>query len=263
MTVTIDHGTFGYGRRRPILEDLSVEVESGHLLAVLGPNGAGKTTLLRCLLGLLPWRSGHTRLDGVDIADLPAAERWRRFAFVPQARNAVTLSITGLEMVTIGRSAHLGAFAQPGPADLEIAREIMEEIGIEHLAAVPCGEMSGGQYQMVLIARALATRPRVLVLDEPETGLDFRNQIIVLDLVDRLVHASGLTVVMNTHYPTHALRVADEVLLLPPDGPPRWGPAADVVTPATLGEVFGVRVVLAEVAVDGAVHQSVLPISLV
>lgn len=239
-----------------------MRVSAGRLLAVLSPNGAGKTTLLRCLLGLLPWRSGCTRLDGRDITEMGTAERWRRFAFVPQAPNAVTLSVTGLEMVSIGRAAHLGPFAQPGRADLAIARGTMERIGIPQLAEMPCGQMSGGQFQMVLIARVLATRPQVLVLDEPETGLALRYQLVVLDLVDQVVHEDGVSVVMNTHDPTHALRVADDVLLLPRGGEPLVGDAQEVVTAQNLERILGVQVVLMQTTAAGREHRSVLPVAL-
>lgn len=262
MTLTVENASFGYAGRPPLLTDISLSVPAGKLLAVLGPNGAGKTTLLRCLLGLLRWRTGRTCLDGEDIAGIPSAERWQRFAFVPQARNAVSLSVSGLEMVTIGRASHLGPFAQPSATDRALAEHIMGEIGIGGLRDIACGEMSGGQFQMVLIARALAAQPRVLVLDEPETGLDFRNQLIVLDLLDRLVHERELTVVMNTHYPTHALRVADQVLLLARDRRPLYGGTDAVVTPDALGDAFGVHVELVETDIDGAAYRSVLPISL-
>lgn len=260
MSLRIEHGSFGYGRGPIILSDISIDVDRGALLAVLGPNGVGKTTLLRCLLGLLQWQSGRTTLDGDDIAHMPLRERWRRFTFVPQARNAASLEVTGLDMVTIGRSAHLGTFAQPSPADRHLAELTMARIGIAHLRDVPCGQMSGGQFQMVLIARALVGEPDVLVLDEPETGLDFRNQLIVLDLLDRL-KSEGLAIVMNTHYPTHALRVADRALLLSGDHGHTSGDASAVITPTMLGRSFGVRVELAQVEVDGVAHRAVLPLS--
>lgn len=260
MTLRIENGTFGYGRQPAILDDICIEVAPGSLLAVLGPNGVGKTTLLRCLVGLLPWRSGRTTLHGHDIGGMPARERWQRFAFVPQARNAASLEVTGLDMVTIGRSAHLGTFAQPSTADLKLAQATMSRIGIAHLRDVPCGQMSGGQFQMVLIARVLVGEPDVLVLDEPETGLDFRNQLVVLDLLARL-RTDGMTIVMNTHYPTHALRVADRALLLSLTHDPLYGPVSTVITAEMLGRSFGVRVELTQAEVDGVAHRAVLPIS--
>ncbi|WP_024796618.1 ABC transporter ATP-binding protein [Tomitella biformata] len=260
MTLTVADGTFGYRRQHPILKDISFAIEPGEILAILGPNGVGKTTLLRCMIGLEKWNSGTSALDGVDIATMRPTQLWRRIAYVPQSRNAASVSLTGLDMVTIGRSAHLPTLAQPGAREARMAAEVMAEIGIEHLRDVPCGQMSGGQFQMVLIARALIAEPSLLVLDEPETGLDFKNQLIVLDLLDRLAHTREISVVMNTHYPTHALRIADRSLLLSGDGEPCVGPTEDVITDENMRRVFGVVVHLARVEVDGEIHQSVLPL---
>ncbi len=262
MSLVVENGSFAYPHRPPTLEDVSFTVPRGQMLAVLGPNGVGKTTLLRCMLGLQRWSTGRTLLDGVDIASLRGADRWRRIGFVPQARNASALSLTGLDMVTIGRASHLGMFAQPRRADRELAEHVMSGIGIGHLRHTVCGEMSGGQFQMILIARALAGEPEVLVLDEPETGLDFRNQLIVLDLLDRLVHEQALVAVMNTHYPTHALRVADQVLLLSREAEPVSGPTDETLTAARLGRAFGVRVEVLDHEVDGTRHRSVLAVEL-
>lgn len=245
-----------------MLRDIAFELPRGELLAVLGPNGVGKTTMLRCMLGLLTWSTGRTLLDGVDIASMPAAQRWRRFGFVPQARNAASLSLSGLEMATIGRASRIGMFAQPSRADIDDADELMCEIGIGHLREVSCGQMSGGQFQMVLIARALAGEPDVLVLDEPETGLDFRNQLIVLDLIDRLVHERGIIAVMNTHYPTHAMRVADQVLLLSREHATIAGATDEIVTSEHLGRVFGVQVAMLEHEVAGTRRRTVVPVAL-
>ncbi|AZL07704.1 ABC transporter ATP-binding protein [Brevibacterium aurantiacum] len=260
MTLEVKNASFGYPGKSDILQDVSFTLPAGRLLAVLGPNGVGKTTLLRCTLGLLPWRQGNTLYRDQDISAMSAAQKWQNFAYVPQARNAASLSLTGLDMVTIGRASRIGTFAQPGPKDREIARRTMREIGVRELEMVPCGQMSGGQLQMVLIARALAGDPEVLVLDEPETGLDFRNQLVVLDLLDELVHTRGLTVVMNTHYPAHALRIADHALLLSADSVPLYGPTAEVVTAETLSRVFRVSLEIVQARIEGARHQAILPI---
>ena len=259
----IENGCFGYRKSTPILSEIDLELGPGHLLAVLGPNGAGKTTLLRCMLGLLPWTSGRTLIDEVEIGRIRSADLWKTVAYVPQARNAGALSLSGLDMVIIGRAAHLHTLAQPRAEDEAAAAGVMEEIGITHLAGVPCGQMSGGQFQMVLIARALAANPRVLVLDEPETGLDFRNQLIVLNLLEKLVVQRNLLVVMNTHYPSHALRIADHVMILGRDRTSRFGPAEEMITEENLRETFGVEVHLSEVELADRTHRSVVPLRII
>ncbi len=243
MTFEVIEGVFRYPQApAPILDDVNFRGEAGELLAVLGPNGAGKTTLMRTMIGLLQWTSGRTEVDGVDLRDIPKRKARLSIAYVPQARSAVSLSLTGLDMVTLGRAPHLGVVAQPGPKEAAMAWEVMSSIGVEHLAHMPCGTMSGGQFQMVLIARALVAQPKVLVLDEPETGLDFHNQLVVLNLLERLVKEDRLTVVMNTHYPAHALRVADQVILVDSAHRSVSGPVSEVMTQENLARVFDVEV---------------------
>ncbi|HMR47716.1 MAG TPA: ABC transporter ATP-binding protein [Arachnia sp.] len=243
MTFAVIDGVFRYPHAgSPILDNINLSVGEGELLAVLGPNGAGKTTLMRTMIGLLPWSSGRTEVDGVDLRAMTQREVGRTIAYVPQARSAVTLSLTGLDMVTLGRAPHLGLFAQPGRTERTLAQRTLASIGADHLAEMPCGTMSGGQFQMVLIARALISEPRILVLDEPETGLDFHNQLVVLKLLHRLVREKRLTVVMNTHYPAHALRIADKVILVDSAHRPTSGSVAEVMTEQRLGEVFDVDV---------------------
>lgn len=252
MTFAVVNGSFRYPRASaPILQGIDFSVGDGELLAILGPNGAGKTTLMRAMIGLLPWSGGRTEVAGVDLHSMTARQVGRTIAYVPQARSAVSLSLTGLDMVTVGRAPHLGLFAQPGPKERAMALEMMRTIGVEHLADMPCGNMSGGQFQTVLIARALVVQPRILVLDEPETGLDFHNQLVVLTLLRRLVTEDNLTVVMNTHYPAHALRVADHVILVDSSHRPTSGPVAEVMTEERLSAVFDVDVRISDVRYRG------------
>ena len=143
-----------------------------------------------------------------------------------------------------------------------MAHDVLDEVGASHLAEMPCATMSGGQFQMILIARALVADPRVLVLDEPETGLDFRNQLIVLGLLERLVKDRGLAVIMNTHYPAHALRVADQVALFSSTHEAVVGPASSVMNADTLASVFGVDVAIGNVTFEGEDVQAIVPVRL-
>ena len=136
----------------------------------------------------------------------------------------------------------------------------MAEIGISHLAHKLCGQMSGGQFQMVLIARALAGRPQIMVLDEPETGLDFRNQLIVLNLLESLAKDHGLTIIMNTHDPAHALRISTSALLLHPHQPPQFGTTQKVITAENLQLTFGVEIAISNVAIGDRSYPAVIPL---
>ena len=257
----VSDGTFRYpGAPAPILEHIDVEVGNRELLAVLGPNGAGKTTLLRTMLGLQRWETGATLLDGIDLASLSPREVGRRIAYVPQTRNSNATGLTGLDMVMLGRSPHLPLLAQPGQRERVMAEEALAGIGAEALALMPCRTMSGGQFQMVLIARALVAEPEVLVLDEPETGLDFHNQLIVVDLLRTLVHDRGLSIIMNTHYPAHALSVADRVLLLDSRHRAVSGPTREIMDEATLARVFDVEVCIGRLDHRGESLTTVVPV---
>jgi len=260
VTFEVQNGCFSYPGGRKILDNVSFRVEKGKMLAILGPNGAGKTTLLRCITGMLKWRSGESLLDGEPIGALPARKLWSRMAYVPQAKS-VSSAYTAFETVLLGRSSHLSAFAAPGKADLEKAKEAMELLGIAHLMDKKCSAISGGELQMVLIARALAAEPKVLILDEPESNLDFRNQLVVLAAISHLA-ARGMTCIFNTHYPAHALQRADKALLLSRGGDYVFGSTASVVTEENIRSAFGVDAVIGEVETPESVLKNVIPLQI-
>lgn len=240
-------GVNGAGSVRPggrtILRNVTFSLGEGEVLCVLGPNGVGKTTLLRCVTGLEPLHAGTVRLDGHDLADLPRRVVGQRVGLVPQG-DAPAFSFSVREMVEMGRAPHLGWMAAPGAADRAIAAAALERLGIGHLAARAYPELSGGERQMVLIARALAQQPRLLMLDEPTAHLDFANQARVLDLVQHLA-GQGLGILMTTHDPSHAFRIGSTALLLQNDLSASFGPTRTVLTEANLTAAFGRRVSLA------------------
>ena len=256
----IENGSFAYKGGPQILKDINVEVRAGEILAVLGPNGAGKTTLLRCMMDMLHWETGRSLLDGEDIRNMPASTLWRRMAYVPQARSAAT-SYTAFQTVLLGRSARIGAFSSPKKEDMEVAERVMKRLGIWELADKPCHAISGGELQMVLIARAMAAEPEILVLDEPESNLDFRNQLVVLDTMTSLA-AEGMACIFNTHYPAHALQRADRSLLLTKGGMSIYGPTKYVVSEDDIRSIFGVNAVIGDFKAEDSTVQSVIPVSI-
>ena len=259
MNLTVRNGSFAYRKNdAPIFENMNFSVDSGEILAVLGPNGAGKTTLLRCITGMLRWRSGESLLDGEPIRAMSPKTLWSRMAYVPQARTAAS-AYTAFETVLLGRSGHLGAFSTPGRADLQRAEEAMELLGIAHLADKKCTAISGGELQMVLIARALASEPKVLILDEPESNLDFKNQLIVLDAMTKLA-SEGMACVFNTHYPAHALQRSGKALILSKGGGYEFGPTTQVVTEVAIRRAFGVEAVIGAVETPTSILQNVIPL---
>ena len=156
MTLTVQNGSFSYKKGAALLENISLEAERGDVLAILGPNGAGKTTLLRCMLNLCRWKKGQTLLDGRDVRAIPARTLWQMISYVPQAKTAAS-SCTVEQMVLLGRSSHIAAFSAPTQKDLQQTHDAMDRLGLSSFTDRRCCELSGGELQMVLIARALAT----------------------------------------------------------------------------------------------------------
>jgi iron complex transport system ATP-binding protein len=233
--------TFAWYGGEPVFRDVSFDFAGRGMLAVLGPNGAGKTTLLKVLLGFLTPSSGEVLWDGRSRADIGRRGFWTKVSYVPQAKAPAQPGMRVAEAVVLGRSARIGAFSQPGAADWAAADRAMEEVGIAALASRRCNELSGGQYQLALIARALCAEPSVLVMDEPESNLDFKNRLMVLRVI-RTLSERGLGTVVNTHFPENALALADKALLMPRGGAPVYGDARAVMTEENLSAVFGVRI---------------------
>lgn len=261
MSIQVSSGTFSYNSSKSLLLDIYFNVNTGEILSILGPNGVGKTTLIKCILGFLKWNEGETKIEGVDIREMGSSALWQKVSYVPQAKKPV-FSYRVRDMVLLGRSPYLGNFSMPGKKDREIAEEAMELAGISHLADKDCGKLSGGELQLVLIARALAARPKYLILDEPESGLDFRNQLIVLDLIEKLCRERELTVIINTHYPDHALRISDKVLLLFGDGIYQFGRTDQILTDEHMRSLFGVDIALWRKSVNGKEYSSVIPLEI-
>lgn len=260
MKLSVQKGTFYYKKNVPIFENINFEVQKGEILAILGPNGAGKTTMLRCITGMLKWKDGKSLLDGEDIAAMAPRKLWSKMAYVPQAKS-VSSAYTALEMVLLGRSSHLNVFESPKQADVEKALEVLDFLEIKHLAEKKCSEVSGGELQMILIARALAADPKVLILDEPESNLDFKNQLVVLDAMSNLA-AHGMTCIFNTHYPAHALQRAQKSLILSKGGDYVFGDTLSVVTEENIRKAFGVDAIIGEVETPGNLLKNVVPVQI-
>jgi len=213
---------------RLVGEDLDVSLGKGEVLALLGPNGGGKTTLLKTLLGLIAPKAGAVHCDGRELGAYAVRERARIIAYVPQSHVA-TFAFTVEAVVLMGRTAHGTLFSRPSAHDRDVAAAMLERFGIAHLSDRPYTMISGGERQLVLLARALAQEPQFVVLDEPTASLDFGNQGKVMTQI-RALAASGHGVLFTTHDPNHALRAADRAFLLRDGGCVADGPIAEVLT---------------------------------
>jgi iron complex transport system ATP-binding protein len=245
---------FGY-RKHPVGRDVSLALAAGEIVCLLGPNGGGKTTLFRTLLGLLPVQGGSVTLDGADLGALPRREVAKRIAYVPQAHVGY-FPFTVREVVLMGRTAHLATFAGPSRRDRELADEALARLGLARLADAIYTQISGGERQLALIARALAQAAPLLVMDEPTASLDFGNQVRVLDQVTALARA-GIGVLLSTHDPDQAFQCADRVALLRGGELIAQGPPAAVLTGERLRELYGVAVEVAEAALADGTRRRV------
>lgn len=221
---------------REVLRNVSFSVEKGEFLAVLGPNGAGKSTLFRCLLGILG--EGSVCVDGREVKTLSPKARAEKIAYIPQ-HHRPTFGYTVLDTALMGTARRRSPFLSPGKEEVDRAREALKRVGAEHLEQRDFSRLSGGEQQLVLIARAIAQDAEILLMDEPAASLDYGNQLRVLGLVRDLAR-EGYTVVLSTHDPQQALRFAHRVLALSGGSVAAWGNAAEVLTPRLLKRVYGV-----------------------
>ena len=227
----------GHGQRR-VGTDLSFAMVPGEVLCLLGPNGSGKTTLFRTLLGLLPPLAGEVRVLGAPVTAWSRSAFARHVGYVPQA-HAGLFPFSVEDVVLMGRAARIGRFATPSQHDRGQALHCLQTLGIAHLRQRIYTAISGGERQLVLIARALAQEPVLLVMDEPTASLDFGNQIRVLETIDRL-RRQGMAVLLSTHQPEHALRIADRIALLGNGRLLGVGAPQVTATPDNLAALYGV-----------------------
>ena len=232
---------FSY-KDNPVLKGVDIEADAGQCVCVLGENGAGKTTLFRCLLGLLEGYRGEVRIDGETTKRLSSRDIARRIAYIPQAHVPV-FNYTVFETVLMGTNVLTSGLRTPGRDEREATLEMLEVMNVAHLAERGFAELSGGERQLALIARALAQNSRILVMDEPTANLDYGNQYHVLRQVKQLAK-SGYLVVLSTHNPEHALLFADNALVLKEGKALMYGEPEKILTPELIKRIYGVTVEL-------------------
>lgn len=227
---------FAYERNALVLHNVSVQIVAGEVLFLLGRNGCGKTTFMRCLGGILHPDTGSVLLNGQNIQTVPPPERARRVGLIPQIHSPA-FAYTVHDVVLMGRAPHLGLFGKPGKADHTAADDALERVGMIEFRHRPYTQLSGGQQQMVMIARGLVQQCTILLMDEPDAHLDPHNQHHIMGIVRRLAREE-LTFVISSHTPNHALAYADRVLLLREGISLALGPASETLTEPLLSAAY-------------------------
>ena len=234
----------GYSAGEPVLKDINFTVETGHICCILGPNGVGKSTLFKTILTLQKPLSGTILADGEDIAKWSPKEISRILGYVSQF-HVPPFPYMVKDVVLLGRLGSTGYFGQPSREDLEIVESVMDEMGISYLRTTPYTEISGGERQLVMIAKVLAQQPQFLVLDEPASNLDFGNMVKVINKI-RALRKKGYGIIMTTHSPDQAFMCDSDVVLLQRNRPAVFGPVQNIITEGNMMDIYGVRVKILE-----------------
>jgi iron complex transport system ATP-binding protein len=247
MELQVQHLAFTY-RSAPVLRDVCFSLTQGSYVCVLGKNGAGKSTLFKCILGLLKSYDGEILLDSIDMRLLSPKKLAGQIAYIPQM-HAQPFAYSVLDMVLMGTSPDFSVFSMPGKTQRERAEHALETMGIAEFANRPYTQLSGGEQQLVLIARALAQNAKILLMDEPCASLDYGNQVRVMKKLKELAQ-EGYLIIQSTHNPEHVFLFADEALVLE-DGKIRaFGAPGEILTEQLLEELYRIPIGLHEVGTD-------------
>ncbi len=237
LDLVVENLRGGYGKKE-VVHDISFSVQSGDVLCLLGPNGCGKSTLLKLLLRFLPKMSGQVSCRGQNVDQMNRKVLARHFSYNPQSDQS-HFPYTALEMVTMARSSYLGPLQSPKKEDVDFAYACLEKLHLRDLADFPYNKMSGGQRQLVLIARALCQSTCILVMDEPTANLDFANQQLINDAI-HVLSREGKIVLVSTHSPAQPFAVGTQVLLMQSGHTLGFGPPEAVLTDDSLERVYGI-----------------------
>lgn len=237
MIYSVRNICFQYpGSNKRILKNASLELNKGEILSVLGPNGAGKTTLLNCMAGLFVPQSGEIFLEGRNMKDMKPSETASIVGYVPQI-HVPAFNYTVLDFIMMGRAPKLSVLQRPSDEDMQICYDVMDEMGITKLAGKSYMEISGGERQQTLIARAIVQNPEVILFDEPTAHLDYGNQQKVLSLILKMAER-GFAVVITTHNPDHALLLGNRTAIVSRKGNILSGQTEEIITEENLMEIY-------------------------
>lgn len=239
MSLKVENLQFRY-KKNLVLDGIAFEASAPEVISVLGKNGAGKSTLFKCILGLLDFQNGTIEISGQNMKTLSKQELAKRVSYVPQSHDAA-FPFTALEIVLMGTTAGVRGFTSPGKKEKEIAENALEIVGIPELLHRRFSQLSGGEKQLVYIARAIAQQADIMLMDEPCSSLDYGNQVRILRKIRELAE-TGLLILLSTHNPDHALSYADKALLLSNGKLLGYGPVNGVLSAENIGEIYNLQV---------------------
>lgn len=245
MRLALNDVSVGYDLDKPIQRMVNFSISDGEVCCVLGPNGCGKTTLVKSILGLLPLLSGSITIDSDDITKWSAARVSDYIAYVAQ-KHEQPFPFQVKDVVMLGRISKMrGLGGQPSREDYNVVENALDAMGIYHLRDMPYSDISGGELQMVMFARALAQEPKMLILDEPTSALDYGNAVRVIEKI-RELSKRGYAILMITHNPDHAFMTGANVALMTKAQPVKFGSSFDIITRENIKDAYGVNVKLVE-----------------
>lgn len=239
MSIEVSNLCFSYGENL-ILDDISFIAKDNELLSILGPNGVGKSTMFRCILGLLSGYKGNVLLNGIDIKGLDTKKMAKLVAYIPQSHYP-SFNFSVFDMVLMGTSIQISSISSPGKKQINLVEETLERLGIENLKNRGFTQISGGERQLVLVARALVQEAKVLIMDEPVANLDFGNQVRVMSVIKSLAR-EGYTIIQSTHNPEQTVLFSDTVLALKDGKVLASGMPAEVITEHLIQTLYGIDV---------------------
>lgn len=243
--IELKNATFAYKKDKYIFKDISFKLPKGKKLSILGPNGIGKTTLLKCLTGILQFTEGECLID----------EDEKKISYVPQAKK-LNISYDVLDFISFGRTPLNSFFSSPKKEDYEISKKMMELLSIEFLLGKKVNEISGGELQLCYMAKALVSDPKIIVLDEPEANLDFKNQKKILETINDLSENQKTTIIMNTHFVNNALDISDYCLLIKNANTYKYGERKEILNEENLRDIYEVPVYKGKYSLEGVLKDA-------
>lgn len=257
MGIEIRQLTFSYGERK-ILNRIDLSVTSGEVIGVLGPNGVGKSTLFRCILGFLKRYSGEIFLDGENIRLMERKKIAKKIAYIPQS-STPAFNYSVLDTVLMGMSGRFGLIGRPTQRHVAFAMDVLDHLGIAHLSQRGCGEISGGERQLALLARAMVQEAKTIIMDEPTANLDYGNQNLVMESIDALANR-GYTIILSSHDPNQVLLYATRALVLHDGRIIADGAPSLVLTEEVLSGMYGIEVARHDVRGDREESSLFMPV---